>query len=211
MLLYNGGDLAIQNGKLYLATRVSSRLREVVGGSTVEIGSIPSQVNGMAQANNSTDVIIANNYANVFTQLNAADASVVTTYAVMVDGNPFTTSNGDMAAGCADEDQGNGTGDGSEIQENNLVEMDGMSTINSFPNPTNGPSQVVFVAAETGRTIVEVFDMNGRSVSTLYNEVAQAGIEYRLDFNGSNLPNGVYIYKMTTNNESIINKFMIAR
>ncbi|NEN23591.1 T9SS type A sorting domain-containing protein, partial [Cryomorpha ignava] len=43
------------------------------------------------------------------------------------------------------------------------------------------------------------------------NQEAQQGHEYRLDFNGAALPNGVYIYRMTTQNETIIEKFMIAR
>jgi hypothetical protein len=363
----SGGDLALQDGKLYLATRAGNKLYEIVGGVAVEIGDIPADVNGMAQANNATDLIVANFEAGSFTQVDGSDAAaVVATYAVMLDGEPFTTLNGDMAAGCADVDPSeetgncnasemieyvegttlgggaiasnrtdsdqvlgapertdemvfttlgyggsitvgfngsvpNGAGDDIEVVEtsfnnpgcesypeyalvevsvdgsswlaagtvckgdpfvdisdagdldyimyvrvsniddqsstndaydvdgivaiHNCVEGDGivdeentslvvtngMSTISSFPNPTNGPSQVVFVTAETGRTLVEVFDMNGRSVSQLYNQVAQAGMEYRLDFNGSDLPNGVYIYKMTTNKESIINKFMIAR
>ncbi|NEN25929.1 T9SS type A sorting domain-containing protein, partial [Cryomorpha ignava] len=85
------------------------------------------------------------------------------------------------------------------------------SELTSFPNPTSGPSQVVFVTAETSRTLVEVYDMNGRNVATLFNAEAQQGEEYRLDFDGAALPNGVYIYRMITANETIINKFMIAK
>jgi hypothetical protein len=360
-----GGDLAIQGGKLYLATRNGDKLYEMVGGVAVEVGGIATSVNGMAQANNADDVVIANLNSNVFTQVNASDASVVNTYAIMLDGDAFTALNGDMAAGCGDDDPSeetgecnatevieyvvgttlgggavaanrtdgsqalgapertdemvfatlgyggsitvafdgsvpNGAGDDIEVVEtsfnnpgcasypeyadvsvsmdgsmwysvgtvckgepfvdisdasveldyvmfvrvtnindqtstsdgfdvdgivaihncvegpgvtdnNSVVEANGLSTISSYPNPTNGPSQVVFVTAETGRALVEVYDMNGRNVSTLYNQVAQAGMEYRVDFNGSSLPNGVYVYKLTTDNETIINKFMIAR
>ena len=53
--------------------------------------------------------------------------------------------------------------------------------------------------------------MNGRYVGTLYNQEAQEGKEYTLDFNGYSLPNVVYIYRMTTDNETIIEKFMIAQ
>ena len=89
--------------------------------------------------------------------------------------------------------------------------IEAQSSLTSYPNPTSGPSQVVFSSATTGRTLVEVYDMNGRNVATLFNQVANANQEYRLDFNGNNLPNGVYIYRMTTNNETIIDKFMIAK
>src|SRR5690606_13406540 len=102
--------LAIQGGKLYLATRNGDKLYEIVGGVATEVGGIATSVNGMAQANNADDVIIANLNSGVFTQVNASDASVVTTYNVMLDGDAFTTLNGDMAAGCGDEDPSEETG-----------------------------------------------------------------------------------------------------
>ncbi len=85
------------------------------------------------------------------------------------------------------------------------------SELTSYPNPSSGSSKVVFTTGETTNTLVEVYDMNGRNVGTLFNQEAQQGQKYTLDFNGSNLPNGVYIYRMTTNNETIIEKFMIAK
>ncbi|MFT6998172.1 MAG: hypothetical protein ACJAQ4_001932, partial [Cryomorphaceae bacterium] len=35
--------------------------------------------------------------------------------------------------------------------------------------------------------------------------------EYRFEFDGSALPSGVYIYRLTTQNEVLIEKFMISR
>ena len=89
--------------------------------------------------------------------------------------------------------------------------IESQSELSSFPNPTQGQSRVMFTTAETARTLVEVYDMNGRNVGTLFNQEAQQGKEYTLDFNGNNLPNGVYIYRLTTNKETIFEKFMIAR
>jgi len=86
-----------------------------------------------------------------------------------------------------------------------------LGILESYPNPTNGPSQVVFATGATGRTLLEVYDMNGRNVATLFNQEAQVGQEYRVDFEGAYLPNGVYIYRLTTVNEIIIDKFMIAK
>ncbi len=96
-------------------------------------------------------------------------------------------------------------------QESQGMAAESNSVLSSYPNPTSGPSQVVFMTAETGRTLVEVYDMSGRMVTTLFNAEAQQGEEYRIDFDGASLPNGVYIYKMTTTNETIIDKFMIAK
>jgi hypothetical protein len=53
--------------------------------------------------------------------------------------------------------------------------------------------------------------MNGRMVEGLFSGVAEGGVEYRMDFDGMDLPNGVYMYRLTTESETIIEKFMIAR
>jgi predicted lipoprotein with Yx(FWY)xxD motif len=86
-----------------------------------------------------------------------------------------------------------------------------MNILTSYPNPTAGVSQAVFVTSETNRTTLEVYDMNGRMVATLFNQIANADQEYRIEFDGSSLPNGIYIYRLTTVNETIISKFMIAK
>ncbi|MFN2422522.1 MAG: T9SS type A sorting domain-containing protein [Cryomorphaceae bacterium] len=82
-----------------------------------------------------------------------------------------------------------------------------------YPNPSNGngPINVEFVSDKEQLLTVEVIDMSGRTVQGLFNQVANAGQLYRLDFNGSSLPNGVYITKLTSNSEMTIKKVMIAR
>ncbi len=108
------------------------------------------------------------------------------------------------------------------VSGSGLAEQNGDPTSESFmekahaqltssPNPTNGPSQVTFETVMTGRTLLEVYDLSGRNVATLFNQIAQEGQSYRLYFDGSGLPNGVYVYRMTTESETIIEKFMIAR
>ena len=61
------------------------------------------------------------------------------------------------------------------------------------------------------RATVEIFDMNGRSVASLFNQNVQAGNTYRIDFDGSSLPNGIYLVKYITDSETVIEKLMIAR
>jgi hypothetical protein len=59
--------------------------------------------------------------------------------------------------------------------------------------------------------VVEVFDMNGRSVATIFNQDVQEGNTYRVDFDGTSLVNGIYIIKYVTDTETIIEKMMIAK
>jgi len=85
------------------------------------------------------------------------------------------------------------------------------SVLTAYPNPTKGPSKVVFTTGETTNALVEVYDLSGRNVATLFNAEVQKGQENRIDFDGSDLSRGVYIYRLTTDNETIIEKFMIAK
>ena len=87
----------------------------------------------------------------------------------------------------------------------------GGAGIISSPNPTSGQSNVTFTVAEEGTTTLEVFDLSGRMLDALFNGVAQANNDYRFQFDGSALPNGIYIYRLTTEKEMVNEKFMIAR
>lgn len=80
-----------------------------------------------------------------------------------------------------------------------------------YPNPTSGVTTVEFATVENGKTTLEVLDLNGRVVKTLFSKDVQAGELNKVSFDGSGLPNGIYITKMVTNNETVIDKIMIAR
>ncbi len=81
----------------------------------------------------------------------------------------------------------------------------------STPNPTSGVSNVTFEVVTEEHTTLEVYDMNGRSLEVLYNGMAIPNGEYRFQFNGTALPAGVYIYRLTTESDVVIEKFMIAK
>lgn len=87
----------------------------------------------------------------------------------------------------------------------------GCSSISVSPNPSEGVSFVTFSVDADIYATLEVIDMSGRVVGNVFNGMAQANNEYRFEFDGSSLPNGVYIYRLTTNEEVTTEKFMIAR
>jgi len=83
--------------------------------------------------------------------------------------------------------------------------------LTAYPNPSNGPVNIEFEINENSRTILEVMDMNGRVISTLFNADAQIGQTYRVEFDGLNLPNGIYITKLCTETGIKIDKIMISK
>lgn len=83
--------------------------------------------------------------------------------------------------------------------------------ISSSPNPVVDVSNVTFTAVDHGLSSLEVYDMSGRVVETIFNGMASADTDYRFAFDASNLPNGIYLYRLTTPSEIVTEKFLIAR
>jgi hypothetical protein len=66
----------------------------------------------------------------------------------------------------------------------------------NYLNPFNPTTNIEFSVANRQLTTVTVYDVLGREVATLLNEVKQPGT-YTVQFDGSNLTSGVYFYRLT--------------
>lgn len=67
----------------------------------------------------------------------------------------------------------------------------------NYPNPFNPVTSINYQVAESRMVSVRVYDMLGREVATLVNDVQQAG-SYSIAFDASNLSSGIYIYRMVS-------------
>jgi hypothetical protein len=65
----------------------------------------------------------------------------------------------------------------------------------NYPNPFNPNSEIRYQISEFRHVTLIVYDLLGRQVATLVNEVKQPGI-YTVQFDGSNLASGVYLYRL---------------
>jgi len=65
----------------------------------------------------------------------------------------------------------------------------------NYPNPFNPTTKIQFTIVNRQVTIVKVYDLLGREVSTPVNEVKEPG-RYTLEFDGSGLASGVYLYRL---------------
>ncbi|MCY4674898.1 MAG: N-acetylmuramoyl-L-alanine amidase [Bacteroidetes bacterium] len=67
----------------------------------------------------------------------------------------------------------------------------------SFPNPTSGQTTIrYFLARESGITFIEVFDVTGKRMLTGEKQYREAGEWYVTHLNTSDLPSGVYFYRI---------------
>lgn len=64
----------------------------------------------------------------------------------------------------------------------------------AYPNPFNPNTVIPFKLSESGKVKIEVFDVTGRMVSVLTNQVYNAG-SHSVQFNASNLASGIYMVK----------------
>jgi len=71
----------------------------------------------------------------------------------------------------------------------------------NYPNPFNPNTRIKFSIINKGFVNLEVYNILGKKVNQLVNNNLDAG-SYEINFDGSNLPSGIYIYKLTTNNFS---------
>ena len=65
----------------------------------------------------------------------------------------------------------------------------------NFPNPFNPTTTINYQLSENDLITLKVFDLLGNEVATLFNEEKRAG-SYKVEFNATNLPSGVYFYRL---------------
>ncbi len=71
----------------------------------------------------------------------------------------------------------------------------------NYPNPFNPSTTISFDVAQTGFARMVVYDILGREIAVILNENVTAG-QYKMNYNASGLPSGVYIYKLTVGNNN---------
>jgi hypothetical protein len=85
----------------------------------------------------------------------------------------------------------------------------------NYPNPFNPSTRISYTVGERGLVTLEVFDVLGRNVATLINEVQAAG-SYQIVWNGRNSGNlpvtsGVYFYRLRSGGFSKTNRMVLLK
>jgi hypothetical protein len=80
----------------------------------------------------------------------------------------------------------------------------------NYPNPFNPVTQIKFAIPKQGFVTVKVYDLLGREITRLVNDVKLPG-EYSVDFDGTNIASGVYFYKLDVNGFSDVKKMLLIK
>ena len=80
----------------------------------------------------------------------------------------------------------------------------------SYPNPFNPVATISYDISKPGEVSLKVYNILGQEVETLVNEFKNSG-KYSVQFNGSGLASGVYLYRLKVNDFTDIKKMILVK
>jgi hypothetical protein len=80
----------------------------------------------------------------------------------------------------------------------------------NYPNPFNPATTINFSIPKSGLVTLKIYDMLGKEVATLVNELRNAG-SHSIDFNASALSSGTYFYRIESGNFRDVKKMMLIK
>ncbi len=70
--------------------------------------------------------------------------------------------------------------------------------ITGFPNPFSSAITFSFTVAEGGPVSLKIYDLNGKMVASVYRGGTEQKVMHQVNFDGSKLPQGIYISRLQT-------------
>jgi len=92
----------------------------------------------------------------------------------------------------------------------NTGEIESFNLAQNFPNPFNPVTSISYRLSSAGIVSIKVYSILGKEVTSLVNEYKPAG-SYRVEFNGSDLASGVYLYRMQAGEYSTVRKMTLVK
>jgi hypothetical protein len=80
----------------------------------------------------------------------------------------------------------------------------------NYPNPFNPVTNINFDLPEKGFVSLKIYDVLGREVAVVVNEVKETGY-YTVQFNAGRFPSGVYFYRLEANGKSLVKKLVVMK
>lgn len=107
--------------------------------------------------------------------------------------------------GCFESDYTTG------IVEEKNIRIEGFRLYQNYPNPFNPVTTIRFSIAKRGTTTLQIFNMLGQKVSTLFSGEAEPGRLYSVQFGGSSLSTGVYFSVLENGGHREVGKMILLK
>lgn len=85
-----------------------------------------------------------------------------------------------------------------------------VSLFQNYPNPFNPTTQIKFALPSRELVQLKVYDLTGKLVSTLIDEIESAG-EHTITFHSNKLSSGMYIYQLKAGNKILSKKMLFIK
>lgn len=95
-------------------------------------------------------------------------------------------------------------------RESNWAYVETFQLHQNYPNPFNPQTTIPFELQKPGRVLVVVFDMMGREVKTLVDQVMQAGA-HNLTFDATGLSTGTYYYRLKFEDQVVTKRMLFVK
>lgn len=84
-------------------------------------------------------------------------------------------------------------------------------TLENFPNPAQNMVTVKFNVPKNETIIIEILDLTGRHVTTLFEQIIEQDKTYFLDIQIQNFLNGIYLLRLSDSQRSYVNKMVVLK
>ncbi|MBN2011103.1 VCBS repeat-containing protein [candidate division KSB1 bacterium] len=80
----------------------------------------------------------------------------------------------------------------------------------NYPNPFNPATNIRFSLNEAGSVKVSIYNLNGQEVAALVDQCLKSGV-HTLTWDASNMPSGIYVYRLHANGVVLSKKLMLLK
>ena len=86
----------------------------------------------------------------------------------------------------------------------------------NFPNPFNPSTEIQFTVGKDALVSLNIYDIQGRLVSSLIDNYFYSAGSYQMNWNGKNqygtqVPSGMYLYKLESSNQIVTRKMVLMK
>jgi hypothetical protein len=81
----------------------------------------------------------------------------------------------------------------------------------NYPNPFNPSTSIEFTVEKDDFTTLTLHNILGQEIAILFSGLATSGQRYSIRFDGSDLTNGVYFFRLTSAKQSALRKMILLK
>ena len=97
-----------------------------------------------------------------------------------------------------------------DIDENNNTPNISYQLYTNYPNPFSFSTSVMYYIPRSTKVKIQIYNLRGQIVETLLNEEKPAGY-HTVEWDSEDMRTGVYFFKLSTKDNTFINKMILMR